>query len=306
MRTLLRVVAAVQTWTAVAVSVVAGISAVLILAAGETQVATLLLLPVLTAGGFASVGGILWCLTELTVPSAPPGRREAPIGLHGLARVLLGAGLLPAGAAAVVASDEYLVRSRRGSDMPLLLLFAALGLAGLGAVLGCLVRLTYPGPNVAAGPTTHPPDRLVGGFTIFLAFAVAASTTATAVGLGWAVVFGRTSGHRSVVVPVGLAATTVLGMVWCAGVIARPSVAPPDRSRGWWLRVLAGAQLALGVGLAAAAGEYLRAHPGPVAWPPNERVLVGAGVGLLALGSACAGGVLWCAVRVAYPGGPKA
>jgi hypothetical protein len=143
----LRVLAAVQTWAAAPVAALAGLSGFLLLAGGDGRVVLLTFVIAVASAVVASVGGVLWCLTGMQVHSpAPPGGRLARFGLRVLALVQIGSGGLLTAGAAVLASDGLLFRPRaeRFDITPLVVLFVALGLAGSGAILWCLVRVAYP------------------------------------------------------------------------------------------------------------------------------------------------------------------
>ncbi|QDU22544.1 hypothetical protein [Urbifossiella limnaea] len=307
MRKLLRVLAAVQTWTAAAVCGLAGFGTVVFVAAGESGAVYFLVPVALAAALVASVGGILWCLTVLTAPppapSAPPGAR---FGLRVLSLVLMSG----APAAAVgLAVDPIRPQPGGSGAIVLVVTFATLGLAGAGAVLWCLVRLAYPDRPADATPTAalRPARSFVSGSAGLIALGATVGTASATAWLTWdgAGNSWGAIGRRGVAVVAGAVAVVAAGLVWCGPVIALAPVAPPGRPGGRWLRVLAGSQATLGAALAAAAGAHVVTHAGPDPWPPNERVLVGVSVFLLATGMSCVGGVLWCAVRVAYPPQPS-
>ncbi|HEX4613817.1 MAG TPA: hypothetical protein VH092_36890 [Urbifossiella sp.] len=109
------------------------------------------LLPPILFSLLAAVGGILWCLTALTLPPVPPGpvpaRRPVRRWLRVLALVQLGIGLLLATGTAAYASDRLLLRPRQNigeSFTAVVVLHAAVGLSCVGGILWCVVRVAYP------------------------------------------------------------------------------------------------------------------------------------------------------------------
>jgi hypothetical protein len=154
MRTYLRGLAAIQTQLGTVLMVVTVFAAVAALVAGEGYWVAQCLCAAALFAALASVGGILWCLTRLTLP--PPGpspnRRPMRFWLRVLAQVQMGAGLMLTVAATVYASDHLLVRPwRDGRPLAALaVLFVSLGLIGVGAVLWCAVRVAYPERRTAA------------------------------------------------------------------------------------------------------------------------------------------------------------
>jgi hypothetical protein len=281
----------------------------------------------LAAAGFAllaSVGGVLWCLTRLTLPHLPPEpagtRRPARFWLRVLAEVQIGAGVILAVAAAVYASDHLLVRPRHiGSPIYALeVLFVAIGLAGQGAILWCAVRVAYPDRPAGLPPSAElsetPPVRgqVVWGFLHALAAVVTTAATALMVGLTLGgLVVSVVVGLRSLLtILIAAAAVATLmavlgGILWCLhSLVVAPPPAGPSRRRRLtraWLQSLAGIQVGLGAYLTVAAAVNTAGHLRVQPWLQSERTLLAAGMVAGGIGLASLGGVLWCAVRVAYP-----
>ncbi len=99
-----------------------------------------------------SVGGILWCLSSSDGrrPAALNRRQPMRFWLRVLAQVEMGAGLVLFVATAGYSSYHFWARPVvRGHPLEALaLLYATLGLMGIGGVLWCAVRVAYPDRTV--------------------------------------------------------------------------------------------------------------------------------------------------------------
>lgn len=292
---------------------------------------------------FVLVGGILWCSNRIALTPAAPVTPGSPLVRHGLrvlaaAQVALalwmgfaaGANLVPFLADVGWPRSDAALRA-------LALLSGAVGLACLGGVLWCVARVAYPHPPqveavpASAEPTVPAPEappetlpeprrgpllpvpvRPMRTYLRTLAASLVGTSVVLAIGSAGAAGYyhgavGRhaTSAWTAVAPVFALLAVVGLFLFHLAGVLlpAQPGkrrVVHPARQI---LRVVAAVQMGVGGLVVAAAvlvaGDRLLLG----SWRDAEAGLVALGVGFAAGVVTCLGGLLWCAVRLAYPEG---
>lgn len=99
------------------------------------------------------------------------------------------------------------------------------------------------------------------------------------------------------------------GILWCANLVALTPHVPistgkPSARQALW--ILAVGQIGLGLVLAVVYGIDFFTHHRGWSRPPNDTALRDIAVASNATGLMCLGGILCCAVRVAYPDVPAA
>ncbi len=109
------------------------------------------------------LAGILWCLNQIALTPAAPVAPGSPLvrnALRLLAAVQIGLGLSLAVMYGLDAYPHIRIGTRHQTDHALLtlaLLPGALGLACVGGVLWCVVRVAYPPETVSTAPHTATP-----------------------------------------------------------------------------------------------------------------------------------------------------